>query len=143
MSARERERLARLERLARAQETLAAAQRNRRHVAEAARRAAEADGEAMVAALSGDSPLHGVFIAATARLLRQNARERTARESEASAAARSEAVERLRSDRVGEQLGKARRAQQRRSDAAQLENAVAMRAANTALEDPGDTDAES
>lgn len=92
------DRAARLARVARAERALAQLAAAERVGADAAHAASRADGEAILAALAADSPLHGLLVTTMAGTLRRNsqATERLAARAEAAGAHQRHAEERAR-----------------------------------------------
>jgi hypothetical protein len=122
------QRLARLARVERALARLAAADRA---AADAAHAASIADGEAIVASLSGDSPLHGLIVATMAGALRRNGEATAARAAEAEAATARHRRAEQRARIVAERAGEAATAAEREAERRRLE-AIGTTAAGVA-----------
>lgn len=122
MTRRVRQRAERLQRLLRAQEAIAVAERANRAEADLRRSECEAEGKAIVAALSGDTPLFGVMVPAMANMLKANARDAINLERLCEVARSREATERLRAEHIARKASAAMREDSRRREAQRLED---------------------
>lgn len=123
------DRAARLSRIARAERALAQLAAAERVGADAAHAASRADGEAILAALAGDSPLHGLLVTTMAGALRRNAQatENLAARAEAAGVNQRHAEERARivAERAADAVAAVGRdAERRRLEALGVETAA-------------------
>lgn len=122
MTQKTRQRTRRLQRLLRAQEAMAVAERAHRAEAEHGRTRCEADGEAILEALSGETPLYGMMLPTMGQMLQANAKKAAHFAKLSDAAREREAAERLRAEQIARKARAALREDRLMSEAQRLED---------------------